>query len=155
SAIKNWKKLKRLDIHGTKISDTAFEHISGITTLESLNAGSASVTAVGIERMTSLTNLKELHIGGNKITDNGLQPLRQMPSLTYLDLLGRQGTDSNVWVVSMSERGLDAIVTLKDWRELRLGCAGVGVGAEATRLATVSNMSISTRWIEKMKSLPK
>ena len=155
SAIKNWKKLKRLNIHGTKISDTALEHISGITTLESLNAGSASVTDVGIERMTSLTNLKELTIGGNKITDNGLQPLRQIPSLTYLDLLGRQGTDSNVWVVSMSEKGLDAILTLKELRELRLGCTGIGVGAEGTRLATVSNMSISTRWIEKLKSLPK
>src|SRR6185436_16461319 len=72
SAIKNWKKLKRLNIHGTKISDTTFEHISGITTLESVNAGSASVTDVGIERMTSLPNLKELTIGGNKITDSGL-----------------------------------------------------------------------------------
>src|SRR5688572_24851062 len=155
SVIKNWKKLKRLDIRGTKISDTALEHISGITTLESLDAGSANVTDVGIERMTSLPNLKELTIGGNKITDSGLEPLRQMPGLTYLDLVGRQGTDSNVWVVSMSQVGLDAILTLKQLRELRLGCTGVGVGAEAVRVATVSNMSISRSWIEKMKSLPK
>lgn len=155
SMIKNWKKLKRLNIRGTKISDTTLDHLSGITTLESLNAGSANVTDVGIERMTSLPNLKELAIGGNKITDNGLQPLRQIPGLTYLDLIGRQGTDSSVWVVSMSEVGLDAILTLKELRELRLGCTGVGVGAERVRLATVLNMNVSSRWIEKMKSLPK
>ena len=35
AAIKDWKKLKRLNVHGTKISDTTLEHISGITTLES------------------------------------------------------------------------------------------------------------------------
>ncbi len=155
AVIKDWKKLKRLNIHGTKISDTTLEHITGITTLEALDAGSANVTDVGIERMTSLPNLKELTIGGNKITDSGLEPLRQMPGLTYLDLVGRQGTDSNVWVVSMTERGLDAILALKDLRELRLGCSGVGVGAEGERLATVSNMSLSARWIEKMKGLPK
>jgi Leucine-rich repeat (LRR) protein len=155
SVIKNWKKLKRLNIHGTKISDTTLEHIAGITTLESLDAGSANITDVGIERMTSLTNLKELTIGGNKITDSGLQPLRQIPGLTYLDLLGRQGTDSNVWVVSMTEVGLDAILTLKELRELRLECTGVGVGAEGVRLATVSNMNVSSRWLEKMKSLSK
>ncbi len=35
AAIKNWKKLKRLNVHGTKISDTTLDHIAGITTLES------------------------------------------------------------------------------------------------------------------------
>ena len=34
AAIKGWKKLKRLNVHGTKISDTTLEHIAGITTLE-------------------------------------------------------------------------------------------------------------------------
>ena len=28
AAIKDWKKLKRLNVHGTKISDTTLEHIS-------------------------------------------------------------------------------------------------------------------------------
>jgi hypothetical protein len=55
----------------------------------------------------------------------------------------------------MTEIGLDAILTLKELRELRLGCTGVGIGAEGTRLATAPNMNISSRWIEKMKSLPK
>src|SRR5438309_31601 len=67
AAIKNWKKLKRLNVHGTKLSDTTLEHISGITTLEYLNAGSAMITDVGIERLAVLPNLKELTIGGNEL----------------------------------------------------------------------------------------
>lgn len=155
SAIKNWKKLKRLNVHGTKISDTSLEHISGITTLEVLNAGSAMVTDVGLERLGSLTNLKELTIGGNELGDAGLQALRQLPGLTYLDLSGRQGTDSNVWTISMSDKGLEALLTLKELRDLRFGCTSLGVGVEGTRFATVAAMSVTSRWLEQMKSLSK
>jgi len=155
AAVKGWKKLKRLNVRGAKISDTTLDHVSGITTLESLNVGAALVTDVGIERLASLPNLKELSIGGNELGDIGLQGLRQLPGLTYLDLSGRQGTDSNVWSVSMSDVGLAAVLTLKELRELRLGCAGVGVGVEGQRFATVSNMNVSASWLEKMKTLPK
>ncbi|HUQ94763.1 MAG TPA: hypothetical protein VM120_23990 [Bryobacteraceae bacterium] len=155
AAIKGWKKLKRLSVHGTKASDTTLEHISGIASLESVNAGSAVITDVGIERLTSLPNLKALTIGGNEIGDAGLQALRQIPGLTYLDLSGRQGTDSNVWTVSISEVGLEAVLSLKELRELRFGCTSLGVGVEGTRFATVSAVSVTDRWLEKMKSLPK
>jgi len=155
AVVKGWKKLKRLNVHGTKISDTTLDHISGITTLESLNAGSAMVTDVGLERLSSLPNLKELTIGGNELGDAGLQALRQLPGLTYLDLAGRQGTDSNVWTISMSDKGLEALLTLKELRELRFGCTSLGVGVEGTRFATVSAMSVTARWLEKMKSFSK
>jgi Leucine rich repeat/Leucine Rich repeat len=155
AAIKGWKRLKRLNVHGTKISDTTLEHISGITTLEQLNIGSAMITDVGLERLTTLPNLKELTMGGNELGDAGLQALRQMPGLTYLDLSGRQGTDSNVWAIAMSDTGLEAVLSLKNLRDLRFGCTFVGVGVEAARFATVSAMNVTTRWLEQMKSLPK
>jgi internalin A len=155
AAIKGWKKLKRLNIHGTKISDTTLDHISGITSIESLDIGSAMVTDVGLDRLSSLPNLKQLTMGGNELGDAGLQALRQLPGLTYLDLSGRQGTDSNVWTISMSDRGLEALLTLKDLRELRLGCTSLGVGVEGTRFATVSAMSVTFRWLERMKAFAK
>ncbi len=155
AAIKNWKKLKRLDLHGTKASDTSLDHIAGIVSLESLDLGSLMLTDVGLERLTVLTNLKSLTIGGNELGDAGLQALRQMPGLQFLDLSGRQGTDSNVWSVNMSEVGLDAIVTLTQLRELRFGCTSIGVGSEGTRFATVSAMSVTPRRLEKMKALTK
>src|ERR1700730_1725797 len=155
SAIKGWRKLKRLNVHGAKISDTTLEHISGITTLESLNIGSGMVTDIGLERLTTLPNLKELTMGGNKLTDAGLQALRQMPSLTYLDLGGRQGTDANIWAIRMSDVGMDPILSLKNLRELRFACTSVGVGLEGARFAEVSYVSVTTGWLEKMKALPK
>src|SRR5579862_7819332 len=155
AAIKGWRKLKRLNVHGAKISDTTLEHISGITTLESLNIGSAMVTDIGLERLTSLPNLKELTIGGNKLTDAGLQALRQMPGLTYLDLGGRQGTDANVWAVRMSDVGLDAVLSLKGLRDLRMACSSIGVGIEGQRFAEVRYISVTTSWLERLKVLPK
>lgn len=155
AAIKNWKKLRRLVLHGTKVSDTSLEHIAGITTLESLDLGSVMLTDVALERLTVLPNLKELTIGGNELGDAGLQALRQMPGLTYLDISGRQGTDSNVWAISMSDVGLDAILTLSQLQELRFGCTSIGVGIEGARFATVSMMGVTPRWIEKMKALSK
>jgi internalin A len=155
AAIKGWRRLKRLNVHGTKISDTTLEHISGIASLEQLNIGSAMVTDVGLERLSSLPNLKELTMGGNELGDAGLQALRQMPGLVYLDLIGRQGTDSNVWAISMSDTGLAAVLTLKGLRELRFGCTFVGVGVEGNRFATVSAMNVTTRWLEQIQSLPK
>lgn len=155
AAIKGWKRLKRLNVRGAKVSDSTLDHISGIPSLESVNISSAMITDVGLERLSSLPNLKELSIGGNEVGDAGLQALRQMPGLTYLDLNGRQGTDSNVWAIAMSDSGLEAVLSLKELRELRFGCTFVGVGVEGTRFASVSAMNVNTRWIERIKSLPK
>jgi hypothetical protein len=154
-AVKEWKHLKHLNVHGTKISDTTLDHVSGIPTLESLDVGSSLVTDVGIERLSTLPNLKELTMGGIELGDAGLQALRLLPGLTYLDLNGRQGTDSNVWTIAMSDRGLEALLTLKELRELRFGCTTLGVGREGRRFATVSMMSVTSRWLEQMKVLTK
>jgi Leucine-rich repeat (LRR) protein len=142
-------------LHGAKVSDTTLEHISGITSLESLNVGSTMLTDVGLERITTLPNLKELTMGGTELGDAGLQALRQMPALVYLDLSGRQGTDKNVWTIAMSEVGLEAVLTLKNLRELRFGCTSIGVGIEGAKFAEVSAMSVTPGWLERIKALPK
>src|SRR5439155_18591632 len=68
AAIKGWRKLQRLNVHGAKVTDTTLDHISGIPTLESLNIGSAMVTDIGLERLTTLPGLKELTVDANKPT---------------------------------------------------------------------------------------
>src|SRR6185312_4902663 len=70
-------------------------------------------------------------------------------------LSGRQGTDSNVWAISMSDVGLEAILTLKNLRELRFGCTSIGVGIEGAKFADVSAMSVTPIWLERLKSLTK
>ena len=153
AAIKDWKKLKRLNLHGTKSSDTALEHIAGITSLESLDVGSTLMTDVGLERLTTLTNLKELTMGGNELGDAGLQALRQLSTLTYLDLSGRQGTDKNVWTIVMSTAGLDAVLSLHNLRELRIGCYAMNVGIEGSKFGEVTATAVLPEWLERMRAL--
>lgn len=136
AAVKGWKKLKRINLRGTKVTDTTLEHLANVTTLESIDAGFAQITDVGLDRLTPLVNLKELVIGGNKLTDVGLQALRQLPGLTHLSLGGSQRTDSGLWTISLTEQGLDSITTLKELRELRL-----------------DGMPVTARWLEKLKAL--
>jgi internalin A len=152
AAIQDWKKLKRLNLHGTKSSDTALEHIAGITSLESLDLGSTLMTDVGLERLTGLTNLRELTMGGNELGDAGLRALRQLPTLTYLDLSGRQGTDKNVWTIVMSPAGLDSVLSLHNLRELRIGCYSMNVGIEGNKFGEVTATTVLPEWLERMRS---
>jgi len=152
AAIKDWKKLKHLNLRGTKSSDTSLEHIANITSLESLDVGSTQITDVGLERLTTLTNLRELRMGGNELGDAGLQALRQFPTLTSLDLTGRQGTDKNVWTIVMSSAGLDAVLSLHNLRELRIGCYAMNVGIEETKFAEVIATSVLPEWLERMRN---
>src|ERR1700683_1625244 len=75
AAIKDWNRLKRLNLHGTKAGDTALEHIAGLTLLESLDVGSTLMTDVGLERLTSLTNLRTLTMAARATTrTSGVSP---------------------------------------------------------------------------------
>jgi hypothetical protein len=153
AAIEGWKKLKHLNLRGTKSSDTALEHIAGITSLESLDVGSTLMTDVGLERLTTLTDLKELAMGGNELGDAGLQALRQLPTLTYLDLSGRQGTDKNVWTIVMSTAGLDAVLSLHNLHELRIGCYAMNVGVEGAKFGEVTATAVLPEWLDRMRAL--
>jgi Leucine-rich repeat (LRR) protein len=120
AAVKGWTRLRRVNLRGTKVTDTTLEHLSGLPAIEFLDAGYAQVTDVGIEHLAQLSALKQLTLGGNKLTDMGLQALRQTPGIQSLDLGGQQRTDSGLWQVSVTDRGMDAIATLSDLRHLRL-----------------------------------
>jgi internalin A len=155
AAIKDWKQLKHLNLHGTKAGDAALEHIAGLTSIESLDVGSTLMTDVGLERLTTLTELKKLSMGGNELGDAGLQALRQMPNLTFLDLSGRQGNDKNIWTIAMSDVGLQAVLSLKNLQELRFGCTSTTVGIEGAKLGEVSTLSVTGKWLEQMEALPR
>ncbi len=138
AAVKGWQKLRRINLRGTKVTDTTLEHLANVATVEAIDVGFAQITDVGLDRLTPLVNLKELVVGGNKLTDMGLQALRQLPGLTHLSLGGSQRTDSGLWTISLTESGLEAIATLKDLRELRL-----------------DGLPVTARLLEKLKPLAK
>jgi len=134
--VRNWHHLRRLNLRGTKITDMTLQHLSGMSTLESLDIGFVQVTDVGLDQLTYLPSLTELMLGGNKLSDVGLQSLRQLTGLTYLDLGGAQRTDSGLWSVSITDNGMEAIASLRNLRHLRL-----------------NGTSVSGRSLEKLKGL--
>jgi internalin A len=125
SAVKGWKHLRKIDLRGTKVTDTTVGYLGALTTLESIDLGFAQISDNGIELLTNLPHLKELTLGGNKLTDTGIQALRLMPTLEYLDLSGPQRTDSGLWSVSLTESGVASVATLTQLRELRIGGSNV------------------------------
>jgi Leucine-rich repeat (LRR) protein len=136
--LRNWKRLKRLNLRGAKITDSTLEVLAGIATIEWLDIGWAQVTDTGLDHLSSLANLRSLTMGGNKLTDNALQFLRQMPQIEYLDIGGTQRTDSGLWTLLLTDAGVQAIATVTELRELRL-----------------AGTNITGRGIATLKSLPK
>lgn len=126
SAIKGWKRLRTVDLRGTKVTDTTLGYLGGLTSLESIDVGFAQISDNGIEALAALPKLKRLTLGGNKLTDTGMQALRLMTALEYLDLSGPQRTDSGLWSVSLTEPGIAAVAAVGSLRELRIGGANVG-----------------------------
>jgi len=88
TAIRDWKRLKRLNVRGTRISDGTLQIVSKMTGLEALDIANTQVTDNGLDYLLSLTNLKELSIGRSRLSDNALAVLRMLPNLTYLVLSG-------------------------------------------------------------------
>ena len=131
SALRGWKKLKRLNLRGTKITDNTLEAVAGIPSLEALDIGFAQLTDAGLDYLTTMGNLRELRMGGNKLTDTSLQFLRQMPGITKLDIAGSQRTDSGLWNLLLGEQGLEAIASVTALAELHVG--GTAIGASGLR----------------------
>jgi hypothetical protein len=117
---RNWKHLKRLNLRGTKITDSTLEILEGVASLEWLDIGWAQITDTGLDHLSSLNNLRWLTMGGNKLTGAALQVLRQLPQLEYLDIGGTQRTDSGLWSMLLTEEGVQAIASVTELRELRM-----------------------------------
>lgn len=145
SAVKGWKKLQRVNLRGTKVTDTTLAYLGALTELEFVDVGFSQITDNGIEVLSALPKLKSLAIAGNKLTDVGLQAVRHMPVLESLDIEGPQRTDSGLWSVSLTESGIDAIGTAKTLRSLKMGgtsISGVGLEKLMGSLPNLSSLSL-------------
>lgn len=137
--LRSWKHLKRLNLHGTKITDSTLEILEGVTSLEWLDIGWAQITDTGLDHLSSLNNLRALAMGGNKLTSASLQVLRQLPQLEYLDIGGTQRTDSGLWSMLLTDDGIQSIASVTELRELRM--AGTSVtGRGITMLKSLSKL---------------
>jgi internalin A len=126
TAIKGWKHLTRLNVRGTRISDSTLEIVSHMPGLEALDVAQTEITDLGLEHLVALINLKELSLGRGRLSNIALATLRMLPTLTYLDLSGARPTPPDTpggrsGGASMPEETLKAIAELKELRVLHLG----------------------------------
>ncbi len=130
AAIANWKRLKRLNVRGTRISDGTLELVSRLTGLEVLDIANTQVTDNGLDYLITLTSLKELAIGRGRLSDNALELLKMLPTLTSLDLSGARAAPPDqsrrrAGAGGMPESTVRAIAVLKDLRTLKLGYSNI------------------------------
>jgi len=115
------KRLRFLDLTGTRADDTTLQHVSGLHELRSLHLVHCTcITDDGIAHLTSLVNLRELHIesdtgGRQRVTDRALPYIGRLRNLRHLSLTDTQVTDE----------GLPNLAVLKELEELDLALTRV------------------------------
>jgi hypothetical protein len=124
NAIKGWRKLKALNVRGTRVADDTLAIVSQLTQLEALDLANTNVTDNGLENLAPLTHLRHLALGRTRVDESTLGMLRLLSTLESLDLSGPRGTVRN-------QRGraggalpdalVSAIAELKELRTLKLG----------------------------------
>ncbi|MGI8978294.1 MAG: hypothetical protein ACR2FY_03620 [Pirellulaceae bacterium] len=80
------KKLERVWLNNTRITDDALATIALWPQLKTLDLHATKVTSRGVQRLEKLERLEELTLDGTKIDDDVVPTLCQMPSLRSLRL---------------------------------------------------------------------
>jgi Leucine-rich repeat (LRR) protein len=147
TAIKNWKKLKRLDVRGTRISNGTLEIVSHMPQLEALDISNSQITDNGMDMLITLTNLKELALGQGRGSAADLGFLRVLTTLTSLDIGGAKPTPPDMGnrktgrdpAPPLPEHTIKAMAELKELRVLRMGYTGVST-ADLKALSVLQNV---------------
>lgn len=121
SQIRFARGLERLNIRGTKISDSGVKFLIELEHLRTLDIGITEIGDPSIELMEDLPGLESLAIGGNRIGEEGIASLKALKRLRHLDLAGAQVTDSGIWAVTVTDLNLDEIGALSDLESLDIG----------------------------------
>jgi Leucine-rich repeat (LRR) protein len=121
--IRNWKRLERLNLRGTKVTSKVFDSLAKLTSLRALDLSSTQIEDEGFEQLSSLTKLESLAIGANRLSGAALPLLKLAPSLRELDVGGLQRVDSGLWGLPLTDENLTRIAELKQLRSLSLSGA--------------------------------
>jgi hypothetical protein len=83
--MKDMKRLRSLNLRGTKVSDAGMAYVGQMTGLERLDPN-LEIGDAGIAKLNSLTNLKQLDLSDTQVTDAGLAKLIDLRELRGLGL---------------------------------------------------------------------
>jgi len=121
--LRNWKRLERLNLRGTRVTSKVFDSLAKLTSLRSLDIAFTQVADDGFEQLSALTRLESLAIGGNRLSGAALPLLKLLPALVSLDVGGIQRVDSGLWGLPLTGENLARIAELTQLRSLSLAGA--------------------------------
>ena len=88
--------LRRLDLSGTQISDTALANVGRLPQLLGLDLYRTSIGDRGLAQLRACTRLEQLNLFETRVSDAGLTPLRGCKNLQYLNLANTQITGAGL-----------------------------------------------------------
>jgi hypothetical protein len=88
----NLSKLRRLNLHGTRITDEGFGQMKCLDHVQYLVLGETKVTDDCLKQIEAMIELRELYLSNTGVTGNGLASLKKLTNLESLDLRGTQVT---------------------------------------------------------------
>ena len=141
------KKLTRLDLSRTTVTDAGLEHLAKLEKLQVLNLHQTEVTDAGLQGLAGLKELTHLHLHNTAVADDGLSWLTGIPNLKTLWLHATR----------VSDNGLKHLAKIKslEWLTLdgtRVTAAGI---RELTQLKNLSRLHMSSLTDAKLVELAK
>ena len=90
------KKLRRLTLAGTLITDDGMKYLRDLTDLEDLDLYGVKITDTGLDYLSKLTKLRNLNLLGAQITDAGADTLSHFTELRGLVLYRSRISDAGL-----------------------------------------------------------
>jgi internalin A len=116
------KRLERLDLSHTRISDEGLLRLRPASQIQDLNLLYAEqITDLGMNAIKEWRSLKRLNVRGTRVADDTLGIVSKLAQLEALDVAN----------TSITDNGLDALAPLTHLKHLAVGRARLGDGALA------------------------
>jgi hypothetical protein len=131
-----FRKLERLDLSHTRISDEGLLRLKPASQLQDLNLLYAEqITDLGLNAIRGWHRLKHLNVRGTRVADDTLLIVSGLPQLESLDLANTNVTDT----------GLENLAPLTNLRHLALGRSRIGEGTVGALrvLSTLESLDLS------------
>lgn len=160
--LKHWRNLEYLNVRGTKVTSSLFEHIAKMSRLKFLDVGCSRVNDDLFELLDELPRLEHLSFGGNKMSGSALPLLKALPALKELSVAGQQRTDSGLWSVAVTDFNVRHIAALSQLEVLDLGETNL-TDRGASELAGLKNLHtldlhgtrVASKGLAALADLPK
>jgi len=138
--VKDWHRLRWLDLEATQTTDPDLENLRGLAELEWLSLENTQITDTGLKSVVATCpKLRRLDIGRTRVTDDGLQTVGK---LTYLQSL---------WLgdLEITDVGLEHLKVVRGLTRLWLNGTRVTKAGVDTLHQTFPNCFITAQHLER------